>query len=98
MNKEEIHDLADLAKLKLDDEHEELFAKQIDNIVKMMDVLQKVDVDHVEPISFSCPAHGIKLRKDEVVSEPSDNEGIFANTTHELAKEVKCFITPKVIK
>jgi aspartyl-tRNA(Asn)/glutamyl-tRNA(Gln) amidotransferase subunit C len=66
--------VADLAKLELSDEQARQFTAQLGEIIRYVDLLQKVDVSKVEPMThpFDLTA---PLREDKVIPSPVNSEG-----------------------
>jgi aspartyl-tRNA(Asn)/glutamyl-tRNA(Gln) amidotransferase subunit C len=96
---EELKKLQKLAKLDFSDRELESFSRKLKNVVGMIDKLQEVDCDGVEPLRSVCDMHQ-RMREDKI--EVSDlSEDLFKNipkTGSDIAKEVKCFVVPKVIE
>ncbi len=99
ISNDELKKLQRLAKLDFSDSEIEAFSKKLTNVVGMIDKLQEVDCDGVEPLRSVCDVHQ-RFREDKV--EISDiSEDLFKNVPErgsEIAREVKCFVVPKVIE
>lgn len=96
---EEIKRLAKLVKIGFSDDELSTFQKQLTSIMAMIDQLKEVDCSNVEPLTSVCNMSQ-RLRKD-TVNTIDISEAIFANVpgeSAEFAKEIKCFITPKVVE
>lgn len=94
----ELCKIAMLARLSCSDKEIANFAKQLTTIMDMIDILNEVDCDNVEPLS-SVSDMNQRMRKDDVIAKDISDE-LFANIPGgiQLAKEVKCFIVPKVVE
>ncbi len=96
---EEVKKISRLAKLKFSDSQISNLATQLTNIMDMIDDLNDVNCDSVEPLTSVCDMK-LSMRKDEVSVEDISDE-LFSNVSGksaELAKEIKCFIVPKVVE
>lgn len=96
---EEVKKLAKLIKINLAGNELSSFQSQLSKIMDMIDELNEVDCSDVEPLTSVC-GMSQRVRKDEVNS-PDLSEELFANVTGEsaeFAKEIKCFIVPKVVE
>ena len=99
ISNEELKKLQKLAKLEFSDNELEDFSHKLANVVGMIDKLREVDCEGVEPLRSVCDMHQ-RMREDKVeISDISDD--LFKNIPEkgaEIAKEVKCFVVPKVIE
>lgn len=96
---EEVIKIARLARFKFSDEEISYFSDQLKEIIQMIDILDEVDCSNVEPLTAVCNMSQ-RMRKDEVLYGDLSEE-LFANLPNynaELAREVKCFIVPKVVE
>ena len=87
------------AKLKFNDSQISELATQLTNIMDMIDDLNEVDCNNVQPLASVCDTK-LPLRKDEVTQNDISDE-LFSNVSGksaDLAKEIKCFIVPKVVE
>ena len=93
ITKEEVLYVANLARLEMDEEYIDKFARQIGTILEYVDTLNRVDTEGVPPTS-----HAIFLtnafREDEI-KEHLDREAALANAPE---KEDENFVVPKVIE
>ncbi len=95
----EVKKIATLARLSFNEEEYASLAQQLTDIMSMINVLNNVDCDGVEPLT-SVLDQTQRLRKDEV-TENDISEALFINAPGEsgnFAREIKCFIVPKVIE
>ena len=96
---EEVKKIAKLAKLKFTDDEITGLASQLTNIMDMIDDLNEVDCRAVEPLT-SVSNMVLKMRDDEVTVHDLSDE-LFENApgqSSKLAKDIKCFVVPKVIE
>ncbi len=63
ISKEEVAHVAELAKLKLDDDKLDYFTKQIDDIVGMFETIDKVDTTNIDP-TYSVTDQLNTMRED----------------------------------
>ena len=74
---EEVHHIAELAKLALTEEEKEKFREQLSAILEYAERLQKLDTEAIPPTATVLPLRNV-MREDEV--EPSfPREEILAN-------------------
>ncbi|MFH1867450.1 MAG: Asp-tRNA(Asn)/Glu-tRNA(Gln) amidotransferase subunit GatC [Candidatus Omnitrophota bacterium] len=93
MKKDTIKYVAELARLKLKPEEEELFASQLNDILKYMDKLNKLDTKDVEPMSHAASLGNV-FREDKVKDSLPNSEAL----KNAPSKEGKFFKVPKVIE
>ncbi len=95
----ELKKLQKLAKLNFTKEETSNFLSKLSNVIDMIDNLQEIDCSDIEPLRSVCNME-LRMKADEVnVSDHSDD--LFQNVPKqgaEFAKEVKCFVVPKVIE
>jgi aspartyl-tRNA(Asn)/glutamyl-tRNA(Gln) amidotransferase subunit C len=99
ISKEDIEKTARLAALDFTDSEKEKAVNQLQNIMKMIDQILDVDCTDVKPLSSVCEEVPF-YRKDEVTA-PDLGGKLFSNApgkNAEFAKEIKCFIVPKVVE
>lgn len=95
----EIKNIATLAKLKFSDAEIKEFTNQFTNILNVIKEIEQVDCSNIEPLSSVCEQQPF-IRKDEV-TEKDLGAALFVNAPGkdaEFAKEIKCFIVPKVVE
>ncbi len=96
---EEVKKIAKLSRLNFSEEEYTNFQTQLSNIMAMIDKISEADTENVEPLT-SVNNSNLRMREDKC--DALENvEGLFSNApgkTSELAKEIKCFIVPKVIE
>lgn len=95
----EITKMAKLAKFDFSEEELGMYAKQITNIMDMIDSLKEVDCSNVEPLTSVCDMNQ-RMRSDEISSDDISDQ-LFINLPNEkgnLARQVKCYIVPKVVE
>jgi aspartyl-tRNA(Asn)/glutamyl-tRNA(Gln) amidotransferase subunit C len=99
ISNKELKKLQKLAKVDFSDSELEDFSHKLASVVGMIDKLQEIDCEGVEPLRSVCDMHQ-RMREDKI--ETSDiSEDLFKNIPDkgaEIAKEVKCFVVPKVIE
>ena len=95
----EVKKIAKLARLSFDESEYEKFSKQLGDMVNMIDQILEVDTDNVEPLTSVNNAN-LRTRKDEY-EKFGDLESLFINAPGkdaDIAKEIRCFVVPKVIE
>ena len=85
--------VADLAKLRLNDEEKDQMGKDLNNILVYMDVLNELDTENVEAMTHVFDVTNV-FRADEV-HESYPREKILQNA---LAVEDGCFVVPKTVE
>jgi len=99
ITKEDVKKAAHLAKIKFSESDIEKYTLQLSNIMDMIEELQDVDTEGVEPLT-SVHNASARLRADDV-TEGDLGADLFANAPGSdaaFAKEIKCFIVPKVVE
>jgi len=99
ITKDEVNKIAKLAKFNFDEKEISHFQTQLVNIMSMIDVLTQIDCSKIEPLTSVCNMN--QRMREDVVTESDIRQELFANTSGEnakLAKEINCFIVPKVVE
>lgn len=78
---EEVKDVAENARITLEDEEAEKFAEEFEDILDMFETLDEVDTEDVEP-SFHPVEVSPETREDEV-GETLEKEEVFQNADNE---------------
>jgi aspartyl-tRNA(Asn)/glutamyl-tRNA(Gln) amidotransferase subunit C len=92
ISKEQVKNIAYLARLELDDERVELFSKQLSQILEYMEKLSEVDTSNIDPL-YSPVEHTTPYREDEVFCEYKREE-VLQNAPEEDGEH---YIVPKVV-
>ncbi len=87
----DVEHVAKLARLDLTEEEKVKFSKQLGDILKYVEQMNKVDTTNVEPMSHAIPVVNV-MREDVVVSENTKEE-LMANAP---LKEDGFFKVPKI--
>ena len=85
--------VADLARIGLNRQEEELFTKQLNHILAYMEQLNKLDTKDIEPMSHAVSMGNI-LRED-IVKNSLSNDDALKNAPE---KEEGFFKVPKIIE
>ena len=93
IKKDAIRYVADLARIGLSQQEEELFAEQLNHILAYMEQLDKLDTKDVEPMSHAVST-GNMLREDTVRSGLSNDDAL----KNAPEKEEGFFRVPKIIE
>lgn len=99
ITQEDVKKVAKLARLKLTDSEVTGYTSQLGNIMEMIDDMLEVDCTGVEPLRSVCEMKP-HLREDKITASNLSAE-LFNNAPGKdatFAKEIKCFIVPKVIE
>ncbi|WP_425364639.1 Asp-tRNA(Asn)/Glu-tRNA(Gln) amidotransferase subunit GatC [Candidatus Tisiphia endosymbiont of Mystacides longicornis] len=96
---EEVQRIAKLARFDFSKEEINSFSQQLTEIMNMINILNDVDCSNVQQLTSVCGMNQ-RMRKDQVLYGDLSDE-LFANLPNdkaELAREVKCFVVPKVVE
>jgi aspartyl-tRNA(Asn)/glutamyl-tRNA(Gln) amidotransferase subunit C len=93
INETQISKIAKLARIAVSQEEKVIFAKELSKVLDVIETLQEVNTDHIEPISSISKAN-LTMRTDEY-QEMLDVALIMKNAP--LA-QYNCFAVPKVIE
>ncbi len=93
LDKETIQKVARLSRIRLNDDEIAPMQGKLNNILGMIEQLQEVDTDNVEPLA-SVMEINIPLRKDEV-TDGDCMDKVLANAPEELQN---FFVVPKVVE
>ena len=92
ISREEIVNVAKLARLTLDESLTAKLADQIGDILNYVDTLEKVNTDGVAPTNHALSLSNA-FREDVVIPSP----GTDAALANAPAKEDGCFVVPKIV-
>lgn len=93
VNKDEVKNIAKLAKLKLSDGEVEEFTGDMNKILDYMDKLDELDTEHVKPLSH--PFEGTNVFREDELKKSIDREEALKNAPQ---RTEEFFRVPKVIK
>ena len=99
INSKEFKKLQKLSKLSFADDELDSFVTKLESVVGMINQLHDVDCTDVEPLRSVCDMEQ-RMRAD-TVSAYDISDDLFKNVPEQgedLAKQVKCFVVPKVIE
>lgn len=99
ISREDIRKVSKLAKLAFDEDHLGELATELNSIMTMIDSLSELDTEGVEPLR-SVLDNDQRLVEDKV-SEKDISGDLFKNIPEggaDLAREIKCFVVPKVVE
>lgn len=99
ITEKELTKLQKLAKLSFSQSELSDFSKKLNGVVSMIDSLTEINCQGIEPLRSVCDMYQ-RTREDEVKVGNIAGE-LFANVPQKnelLAKEVKCFIVPKMVE
>lgn len=93
ITKEEVENIAHLARLQIDDLQKEKMVQQLGNILHYIDKLENVDVKGVVPSSGAAFMNNI-LREDKLQASPGPDITLF----NAPDKDEDFYIVPMVVK
>ena len=93
IDKDKIKHTAKLARISLDEKKIDNLAKDLSNIFKFIEKLNKANTDNIKPLS-SILDHSLRLREDKV-NDGNIRDQILENAPN---KNEDFFIVPKVIE
>lgn len=91
--------VARLAKLSINESEIERYTVQLSNIMDMISQMDQADTNSVVPMTSVCS--GDPVMREDLVTDGNLVEALFRNApgkTADFAKEIKCFIVPKVVE
>ena len=89
----EVQKVAHLARLSIDDSQVEATAGTINKILDLVDQMQSVNTDNIEPMAH--PMDATQRLREDVVTEPNNREKLQSCAP---AVEDGLFLVPKVIE
>ncbi len=92
ITREEVGRVSALARLNLQEEEKDIYAKQLNQILSYIEKLNELNTDGVEPTSHSMQIKN-SMRED-IVKESLSQEAALSNAPD---KEKGCFKVPKII-
>jgi len=93
ITREEVEYVANLARLKLNDQEKELFTRQLDSILKYIEKLNELDTSQVPPTSHVQPLRNV-MREDKTEDSPL-KEDMMANAPE---RDDNFYVVPRVIE
>ena len=90
---EEVHGVAELARLRFSPAEEERLAGELNRILRYMDKLNELDTENVEPMSHAVDVVNV-LRPDRAVNQPR-TEALLSNAP---ARDNDFLSVPKIIE
>ncbi|HKI79662.1 MAG TPA: Asp-tRNA(Asn)/Glu-tRNA(Gln) amidotransferase subunit GatC [Ignavibacteriaceae bacterium] len=93
VTKKDVEHIAELAKLKLNEEEIEKYTLQLNDILNYVDKLNELDTSNVEPLSY--PVEGKNVFREDVIKTSLDREEALRNAPD---RSELFFKVPKVIR
>jgi aspartyl-tRNA(Asn)/glutamyl-tRNA(Gln) amidotransferase subunit C len=93
LNLDDVRRIAHLARIEIDDAQAQATLAQLNDIFAMIEQMQKVPTDGVEPMSH--PLGGDQRLRDDVVTEGDERD---ANLRNAPEQQDGLFLVPKVIE
>ncbi|MEY8205099.1 MAG: Asp-tRNA(Asn)/Glu-tRNA(Gln) amidotransferase subunit GatC [Bermanella sp.] len=92
LDREDVKNIAQLARLELSDEDVGQYQTDLSNILALVEQMNAVNTDNVEPMAH--PTDAVQRLRSDVVTETNQREKYMANAP---AQENGLFLVPKVI-
>jgi aspartyl-tRNA(Asn)/glutamyl-tRNA(Gln) amidotransferase subunit C len=95
----ELKKLQTLARLSFSGGEAKEFSTKLESVLNMINQIHEVECQNVEPLRSVCEMSQ-RLREDKV-NEANLSDDLFKNVpgkSVDLAREIKCFIVPKVVE
>ncbi len=93
IDKKMVEYVAELAKLRLNEDEKELMAQDLSKVLMYMDVLNRLDTDEVEPVTHVFGVENVF--REDVVRPSFPREEILKNG---IAAADGCFKVPKTVE
>ena len=93
LNTQDVHTIAHLARLAIDEADVPAYAENLSNILALVEQMNAVDTSGVEPMAH--PLEMSQRLREDVVAEPNQREHF---QQHAPAVENGLYLVPKVIK
>lgn len=93
LDPEQIHRLAKLVRLKIDEAEAEYFSDQLSDIIELVEQMNRIDTDHVEPMSHPQDMT-LRMREDAVteVDRHQEFQAVAPNAESGL------YLVPRVVE
>ncbi|QNU67774.1 Asp-tRNA(Asn)/Glu-tRNA(Gln) amidotransferase subunit GatC [Ruminiclostridium herbifermentans] len=91
-NNDYIKYISSLAKLSLDNDEMQSLAKDMENIIGLMDTIKDIDTDNIDATEHI--SHMTNNMREDIPGTPSDCNKILSNSKHRIDN---CFAIPKMI-
>ena len=93
LDREDVKNIAQLARLELSDEDIGQYQTDLSNILELVEQMNAVNTDDVQPMAH--PTDAIQRLRSDVVTETNQREKYMANAP---AQENGLFLVPKVVE
>lgn len=93
LDRSDVERIAHLARMALDESQADAYAKDLSNILGLVEQLESADTDDVEPMAH--PLHMIQRLRADVVTESNHRE---ENQSIAPSVEAGLFLVPRVIE
>ncbi len=96
---DQVKKAAKLVRLNFTEDELNTYRTQLNNIMNMIDTISEIDCSGVEPLTSVCDMN-LRVRDDKEEDLVSI-DSLFSNAPgkdSDLAKEIKCFVVPKVVE
>ena len=95
----ELKKLKRLSRLSFSGEEAKEFSTKLESVLSMINQIHEVECENIEPLR-SVSEINQRMRPD-IVDVPDLSEDLFKNVPSsqaDLAREIKCFVVPKVVE
>lgn len=93
LDRSDVKNIADLARLALSDENLDKYSSELSNILDLVEQMNAVDTDDVQPLAH--PTDAVQRLRADQVTEENNREKYMANAP---AQEEGLFLVPKVVE
>ena len=93
ITREQVIHVADLARLKLTEEEQELITKDLENVINFADKLNELDIDNIDPTAHVIPIQNVF--REDIKNESFDREELLKNAPE---SEEGCYSVPKIVE
>lgn len=92
---EQVRRIAELARIGISDAESRAVRSELNNIFELIEQMQKVDTDGIEPMSH---AQGLTLRLREDEVKETDQRELYQSVAPEGTVEAGLYLVPRVIE
>ena len=93
LDRSDVQNIADLARLAISDENLDKYSSELSSILDLVEQMNAVDTDDVRPLAH--PLDAVQRLRADVVTEENHREKYMDNAP---AKEAGLFLVPKVVE
>jgi aspartyl-tRNA(Asn)/glutamyl-tRNA(Gln) amidotransferase subunit C len=90
----DIHKIAHLARLRIDESEIPNYTQHLNNLLKLVSEMNQINTDNIHPMSHSMEGQQQRVREDKITEE--NQRELFQSIAPQIAEGV--YIVPKVIE